>query len=120
SYLGNNPDRLYPCLSRLHTKRSHPVPSSSHCASARKEDTVDKVQSDRVFGAANDQVQIIRRERLHELMNEREAAAYLGVSVSGMRKWRARQSGPKYARFGKIIRYRRSDLDAFVQSRIVV
>lgn len=51
-----------------------------------------------------------------ELKDEREAAAYLRVSVSGMRKWRARRVGPKYARLGKIIRYRRSDLDAWVES----
>ena len=80
---------------------------------------MEKLQIDRLFDAGNGEPPFIRRERADELMTEQEAAAHLGVSVSGMRKWRARQTGPKYAKFGKIIRYRRSDLDAFVQSRIV-
>jgi len=53
---------------------------------------------------------------VHELMTEQEAATYLGVSLSGMRKWRARGYGPKYCRFGKIIRYKRSSLDQWVDS----
>jgi hypothetical protein len=61
----------------------------------------------------------IGTEHTHELMTEPEAAAYLGVSVSGMRKWRARHCGLAYARFFRIVRYRRSDLDEFVQARIV-
>jgi len=59
-------------------------------------------------------------QQQNQIKDEKEAAQYLHVSVSGLRKWRARQCGPKYARFGKIIRYRQSDLDAFVQSRIVL
>jgi len=54
-----------------------------------------------------------------DMLDEREAAAYLGISASAMRKWRARQCGPKYARLGRIIRYRQSDMDAFVESRII-
>jgi len=74
---------------------------------------------DELLDALNEGRSFIRPEHVHELMTEQEAAAYLGVSVSGMRKWRGRQCGPKYARFGKIIRYRQHDLDTFVQSRIV-
>jgi len=80
---------------------------------------MEKPGTDKLLRALNEQPPFIRSERVDELMTEKEAAAYLGVSVSGMRKWRAHQCGPKYARFGKIIRYRQSDLDAFVQSRIV-
>ena len=75
---------------------------------------------DELLDAVNSGRKVIRPEHVHELMTEQEAAAYLGVSVSGMRKWRARQSGPSYAKFGRIIRYRKSDLDAFVESRITV
>ena len=57
--------------------------------------------------------QSIDSRHVHELMTEQEAAAYLGVSISGMRKWRARGFGPAYCRFGKIIRYRKSSLDEF-------
>src|SRR5215510_3878773 len=77
------------------------------------EDSVDKPQPNRLSDISNRQVPFIRREHIHELMTEQEAAAYLGVSISGMRKWRARGFGPAYCRFGKIIRYRKSSLDEF-------
>ena len=74
---------------------------------------------DEMLNAVNVQQRFIRPEHAVELLTEREAAAYFGVSLSGLRKWRARHCGPQYARLFRLIRYRRSDLDAFVQSRIV-
>jgi hypothetical protein len=56
---------------------------------------------------------LIRRAQTDELLTEQDAAAYLVVSVSGMRKWRTRKCGPAYCRFGRLIRYRRSALDEF-------
>lgn len=50
-------------------------------------------------------------------LNEQEAANYLNVSLSGLRKWRTRRVGPRYCRFGRLIRYRQSDLDAWVDAR---
>jgi excisionase family DNA binding protein len=52
-----------------------------------------------------------------DFKTELEAAEYLAVSLSCMRKWRSRQFGPKYCRFGKLIRYRRSDLDKWAEER---
>jgi hypothetical protein len=37
----------------------------------------------------------------------------LRMSVSGMRKWRARGIGPAYCKLSKIIRYRQSELERF-------
>ncbi len=54
--------------------------------------------------------------RHDEIKDEREAAAYLRVSLSGLRKWRKRKCGPNYSRFGKVIRYRQSELDAWIDS----
>jgi excisionase family DNA binding protein len=80
---------------------------------------MDKPQNAKSEGTLNGQCPWIRADHDHELMDEREAAAYLGMSRSGLRKWRARRRGPAYARLGKIIRYRKSDLDAFVQSGLI-
>ncbi len=48
------------------------------------------------------------------LLNEREAAEYLGLSVSTLRQDRCRPSlGIPYCRFGRAIRYRIESLEAF-------
>jgi predicted DNA-binding transcriptional regulator AlpA len=49
------------------------------------------------------------------LLSEIEAARYLSVSVRTLQAWRVRGGGPIFCRLGlRAIRYRQSDLDAFV------
>lgn len=49
----------------------------------------------------------------------RQAARYLGISEAALRLWRSRGEGPRYFRAGdKLIRYRRSDLDFWIESRL--
>ncbi len=47
-----------------------------------------------------------------------EAAAYLGVTISGLNKWRMKGGGPKYTKLSPgprgRIRYAEADLRAFV------
>lgn len=50
------------------------------------------------------------------LLSERQAAAYLSVSVSTLRRWRRGGIGPAYFICGDIIRYRKEVLDAFVEA----
>jgi excisionase family DNA binding protein len=50
--------------------------------------------------------------------SEREAARYLGVSAAVMRLWRAEGSAPRHFRAGKLIRYRRADLDSWIEARL--
>ena len=55
-------------------------------------------------------------------LNERDAAVYIGMSVSYLRLSRMRgstkcQSAPPFVRMGKVIRYLPSDLDAWLESR---
>jgi excisionase family DNA binding protein len=56
-------------------------------------------------------------ERQHAY-NEREAARYLGVSAAVMRLWRVEGRAPRFFRAGKLIRYRRADLDSWIESRL--
>lgn len=45
-----------------------------------------------------------------------EAASYLGLDVSALRKWRYAKTGPRYRVVGKrTIRYSMADLDAFTR-----
>ena len=44
----------------------------------------------------------------------KQAAEYLGVSISTLNRWEARGIGPERFQLGSIVRYRKSRLDAFV------
>jgi excisionase family DNA binding protein len=47
-------------------------------------------------------------------VKEPEAAEHVGQSIPTLRKWRREGKGPAYLRIGRSIRYRPSDLDAFL------
>lgn len=51
----------------------------------------------------------------YQLMNEKEAAALLAVSVSKLQKDRIKGQGLKYISYGKCARYRKSDIFAFIE-----
>ncbi len=55
-----------------------------------------------------------------ELVNEREAAAFLGKPQRTLGQWRYLGRGPAYIRIEGHIRYRRSDLDAYIDEHRVV
>lgn len=57
---------------------------------------------------------------MNELMDERQAASFLGCSVGLMRKWRLFGHGPVFCRLGRLVRYRHEDLAAFVEAKKVV
>ena len=55
-----------------------------------------------------------------ELVDEREAASILCYSVRALQNWRHRGSGPRFVKVSsRSVRYRRSDLAAWVEERIV-
>jgi hypothetical protein len=50
-----------------------------------------------------------------EMMGEPAAAEYLGeVPPATLRQWRYLGKGPAYVKLGRHVRYRKSDLDAFI------
>lgn len=54
------------------------------------------------------------------LMTRAEAADYLGVKVQTLAAWATRQTYQlPYIRVGRLVRYRRSDLDKWLQDRTV-
>jgi excisionase family DNA binding protein len=44
-----------------------------------------------------------------------EAAKYLDVKKSTVEAWRCRGGGPAFIRYNRAIRYRKSDLDNFIE-----
>jgi excisionase family DNA binding protein len=52
-------------------------------------------------------------------LKPRDAAEYLQISTSTLAKLRVYGGGPKFVRWGKVIRYRREDVDAYMAARLV-
>ncbi len=57
---------------------------------------------------------------MENVMNEKNAARYVGMSISFLRKARCegtlagRTPGPTYIKLGRAVRYSRTDLDAWI------
>ncbi|WP_306253769.1 helix-turn-helix domain-containing protein [Parvularcula sp. IMCC14364] len=51
------------------------------------------------------------------LTNE-QAANYLGMKASTLNRWRCSGVGPRFLKVGRLIKYRKSDLDAYLQGRV--
>lgn len=52
------------------------------------------------------------------ILSTKRAAGYIGLSPATLEAWRCRGSGPKFLKLGKAIRYRQSDLEDFLNSRV--
>lgn len=69
----------------------------------------------------NNSVRLAIREELKnfstasEVMREKEAAKYLGVSANTLRQYRVQGVGPAYSKNGTVIFYTKKDLDVYLQ-----
>jgi excisionase family DNA binding protein len=54
-----------------------------------------------------------------EIFNTREAAAYTRLGKPTLERFRLTGEGPRYAKLGGAVRYRRCDIDAWLESRLV-
>ncbi|WP_321855565.1 helix-turn-helix domain-containing protein [Paraburkholderia tropica] len=54
------------------------------------------------------------------LLTDEEAAALLGTSVNTLANWRATRRYPlPFVKVGRLVRYRRTDIEAFITSNLV-
>jgi hypothetical protein len=53
------------------------------------------------------------------VLGTKSAAKYLDVSVQTLANWRWRNVGPKWTRTGRSVKYRISDLDAYLNREAV-
>jgi len=51
------------------------------------------------------------------LLNEYDVARITGLSVASVRRWRLLKQGPRYIKIGVAVRYRPSDIAAWLESR---
>ena len=54
-----------------------------------------------------------------EIMNVEEAARYVRLGASTLNRFRVTGSGPRYAKLGGAVRYRKEDLDAWIAGRVM-
>jgi excisionase family DNA binding protein len=52
-------------------------------------------------------------------MTAEEAAQYLKTSTSTLAKRRVHGTGPRFVRIGRMVRYRRADLDLWIGTTVV-
>ncbi len=58
------------------------------------------------------------RHSRDRLSNE-QAAEYLGLKAATLNKWRVYGEGPPFIKVGRLIQYRKTDLDDYLSSRLV-
>ncbi|WP_308281982.1 helix-turn-helix transcriptional regulator [Dietzia aurantiaca] len=52
------------------------------------------------------------------LLTPQELAGELGMAVTALAQWRYRGQGPRFIKEGRWVRYRRSDVDAWIADRV--
>ena len=52
-------------------------------------------------------------------LSNAEAAEYLGLKIATLNKWPVYGDGPPFIKVGRLIQYRKSDLDAFLNARVM-
>lgn len=54
---------------------------------------------------------------LEQLLDEKELAQLIRVSVPTLRYWRSTGQGPRFRKVGQMVRYAPSDINAWLNSR---
>jgi excisionase family DNA binding protein len=61
-----------------------------------------------------------KERRMIELLDENGAAAYLRLKRQTLSAWRCHHQGPPFVRVGRLVRYRKGDLDAWLDKQTVL
>jgi hypothetical protein len=56
---------------------------------------------------------------MEKLFDEREAAERLNLRAWTLQNWRHLRKGPPYLKIGGRVKYRESDLNAFIKKRLI-
>jgi predicted DNA-binding transcriptional regulator AlpA len=54
-----------------------------------------------------------------QLLDEKQLCVEFGIASITATKWRARAEGPPFIKIGRLVRYRRSDVDAWLAARTI-
>jgi len=53
------------------------------------------------------------------MLNEKQVAIIIGLTVHSLRAWRLNGRGPRYCKIGRAVRYRIEDVQRFIESRLI-
>ena len=59
------------------------------------------------------------KAREDERLSNAQAAKYLGLKKATLNKWRVYGDGPPFIKVGRLIQYRKIDLDAYLSARLM-
>lgn len=54
-----------------------------------------------------------------DILNTKEAASYVRLGKPTLERFRISGGGPRYCKLGGAVRYRKADLDEWLESRLV-
>jgi DNA-binding transcriptional MerR regulator len=54
-----------------------------------------------------------------ELLSDKETAEFLGLTTRTLREWRKQRKGPAFVKMGTKIKYRKTDIDLYLDSQTV-
>jgi len=54
-----------------------------------------------------------------EVLNERQVEEIYGFTIPYLRRARRERRGPRFLKLGKLVRYRRSDIESFLSANAV-
>jgi predicted DNA-binding transcriptional regulator AlpA len=54
-----------------------------------------------------------------EILNERQVQETYGFTVAYLRRARRERRGPRFLKVGKLVRYRRSDIEAYLSAHAI-
>jgi predicted DNA-binding transcriptional regulator AlpA len=64
-----------------------------------------------------EQTRGIGGQPIEALLDERELARWIRVSIGTLRYWRSEGKGPRYRKVGQLVRYAPSDVNDWLNSR---
>src|SRR5205807_1970822 len=103
-------------LMPLAHKTPSPRPAFSVSAGARH--AISKKQTDPRNGGLSC-LRDVTQNPTPDILNEKEAAAYLRLAVSTLEAWRMLKRGPRFAKLGRRVVYRKVDLEKFLEAQMV-
>lgn len=56
---------------------------------------------------------------MEKLLTTQEVAGFLGIAPNTMEIWRIKGEGPKFVKCGRYVRYRRQDVENYIELRTV-
>jgi len=54
---------------------------------------------------------------MQNFLDTKDAADYLDLKPATLEAWRCRGGGPRFVKLGRSVRYRRADLNEWIESR---